>query len=103
MTAAQRLEFLVEETSMEAFLRELLPRLLPEGCAFEIRTGTPMRPGRHRRLLHPLLDRPSGHNSIRVADHRSSSARTPTGSDVASRGPPMYRDHPPSTRKAPMR
>ena len=37
MTAAQRLEFLVEEPSMEAFLRELLPRLLPEGCAFEIR------------------------------------------------------------------
>ena len=37
MTAAQRLEFLVEEPSMEAFLRGLLPRLLPEGCAFEIR------------------------------------------------------------------
>ena len=37
MTAAQRLEFLVEEPSMEAFLRGLLPPLLPEGCAFEIR------------------------------------------------------------------
>lgn len=37
MTTAQRLEFLVEEPSMEAFLRGLLPRLLPEGCAFEIR------------------------------------------------------------------
>ena len=37
MTVAQRLEFLVEEPSMEAFLRGLLPRLLPEGCAFEIR------------------------------------------------------------------
>ena len=42
MTAAQRLEFLVEEPSMEAFLRGLLPRLLPEGCAFDIRIGTPM-------------------------------------------------------------
>ena len=35
MTAAQRLEFMVEEPSMEAFLRGLLPRLLPEGYAFE--------------------------------------------------------------------
>ena len=30
MTAAQRLEFLVEEPSMEAFLRGLLPRFLPD-------------------------------------------------------------------------
>ncbi len=37
MTAARRLEFLVEEPSMEAFLQGLLPRLLPEGCSFEIR------------------------------------------------------------------
>ncbi len=37
MTAARYLEFLVEEQSMEAFLRGLLPRLLPEGCTFEIR------------------------------------------------------------------
>ena len=45
MTAAQRLEFLVEEPSMEAFLRGLLLRLLTEGCAFDIRTGTPRRSG----------------------------------------------------------
>ncbi len=32
----RHLEFLVEEPSMEAFLRELLPRLLPENCSFEI-------------------------------------------------------------------
>jgi hypothetical protein len=31
-------EFLVEEPSMEAFLNELLPRLLPEGCTFQIHT-----------------------------------------------------------------
>ncbi len=37
MTAARRLEFLVEEPSMEAFLQGLLPRLLPAGCSFEIR------------------------------------------------------------------
>ena len=34
MTAAQHLEFLLEEPSMETFLRELLPRVLPEGCTF---------------------------------------------------------------------
>ena len=37
MIAARRLEFLVEEPSMEAFLQELLPRLLPAGCSFDIR------------------------------------------------------------------
>ena len=31
-------EFLVEEPSMEAFLNELLPRLLPKGCTFQIHT-----------------------------------------------------------------
>ncbi|MFM7286849.1 MAG: DUF4276 family protein, partial [Cyanobium sp.] len=34
--AASHLEFLVEEPSMEAFLRALLPRLLPEDCTFEV-------------------------------------------------------------------
>jgi hypothetical protein len=34
--AASHLEFLVEEPSMEAFLRALLPRLLPHGCTFEV-------------------------------------------------------------------
>lgn len=34
--AATHLEILVEEPSMEAFLRGLLPRLLPEGRSFEI-------------------------------------------------------------------
>lgn len=33
---AQHLELLVEETSMEAFLRSLLPRLLAEGRTFEV-------------------------------------------------------------------
>ena len=37
MTAARHIEFLVEEPSMEAFLKGLLPRLLPEDCAFDIR------------------------------------------------------------------
>ena len=37
MTAAQHLEFLLEERSMEAFLQGLLPRVLPQGCAFEFR------------------------------------------------------------------
>jgi hypothetical protein len=31
-----RLIFLVEDASMEAFLRALLPRLMPQGCQFEI-------------------------------------------------------------------
>ena len=35
MTAARFLEFIVEEPSMEVFLRELLPRLVP-GCEFEV-------------------------------------------------------------------
>lgn len=34
--AATHLELLVEEPSMEAFLRGLLPRLLPEGRSFEV-------------------------------------------------------------------
>lgn len=33
---AEHLEILVEEPSMEAFLRELLPRMLPETTTFEI-------------------------------------------------------------------
>jgi len=37
MTAAQHLEFLLEEPSMKAFLQGLLPRVLPQGCAFEFR------------------------------------------------------------------
>ena len=36
--SARHLELLVEEPSMEAFLRELLPRILPVGCSFEIHT-----------------------------------------------------------------
>ena len=35
--AATHLELLVEEPSMEAFLRALLPRLLPQGRTFEVR------------------------------------------------------------------
>ena len=35
---AQRLEFLVEEPSMEAFLGIALPRWLPQDCTFEIHT-----------------------------------------------------------------
>jgi hypothetical protein len=34
--SASHLEFLVEEPSMEAFLRALLPRILPEGRSFQI-------------------------------------------------------------------
>ena len=34
--SARHLELLVEELSMEAFLRELLPRILPVDCSFEI-------------------------------------------------------------------
>lgn len=33
---ASHLELLVEEPSMEAFLRALLPRMLPAGCTFEV-------------------------------------------------------------------
>ena len=33
---ASHLEVLVEEPSMEAFLRGLLPRLLPEGRTFDV-------------------------------------------------------------------
>ena len=35
-TTGQHLEFLVEEPSMEAFLRAALPRLLPANCSFNI-------------------------------------------------------------------
>jgi hypothetical protein len=33
---AAHLEFLVEEASMEAFLRALLSRLLPDGTSFQV-------------------------------------------------------------------
>lgn len=36
MTACQHLVVLVEEPSMEAFLQQLLPRLLPQGRTFEL-------------------------------------------------------------------
>lgn len=32
----QHIEFLVEESSTEAFLRALLPRILPDGCTFDV-------------------------------------------------------------------
>lgn len=34
--AVPHLEVLVEEPSMEAFLRSLLPRMLPKGSTFEV-------------------------------------------------------------------
>ena len=34
---AQHLEILIEEPSMETFLQELLPRVLPDDCTFECR------------------------------------------------------------------
>lgn len=36
MTAATHLVVLAEEPSMEAFLQAFLPRLLPQGCTFEL-------------------------------------------------------------------
>ena len=50
---ARHLELLVEEPSMEAFLRKVLPRLLPTGCTFEIHSfqGKPDLLGKlHARL-----------------------------------------------------
>ena len=58
MTAARRLEFLVEELSMEAFLQGLLPRLLPAGCSFEIRVFR----GKHD-LMRRLESRLRGYRS----------------------------------------
>lgn len=58
MTAARRLEFLVEELSMEAFLQGLLPRLLPAGCSFEIRVFQ----GKHD-LMRRLDSRLRGYRS----------------------------------------
>ena len=37
MPAAQHLEFLIEEQSMEVFLKGLLPQVLPEDCKYEFR------------------------------------------------------------------
>lgn len=53
---AQHLVLLVEEPSMEAFLRSLLPRLLPEGRTFEVH---PFQ-GKHD-LLGKLEDRLRGY------------------------------------------
>ena len=35
---ARRLVFLVEEPSIETFLRGVLPNLMPDGCSFECHT-----------------------------------------------------------------
>ena len=62
MTVARRLEFLVEDPSLEAFLQELLPRLLPADCSFEIRVFRGKR-DLMRRLesrLRGYRNRPSG-------------------------------------------
>ena len=64
MTAARRLEFLVEEPSMEAFLQGLLPRLLPEGCTFEIRAFRGKRA-----LMRQLGSRLRGYRN-RLSDER---------------------------------
>jgi len=62
---AQHLELLVEEPSMEAFLRALLPRLLPEGRTFEVH---PFQ-GKHD-LLAKLQDRLRGYAKWLPADWR---------------------------------
>ena len=62
MTAARRLEFLVEEPSMEAFLQGLLPRLLPASCSFEIRVFR----GKHD-LMRRLENRLRGYRN-RLSD-----------------------------------
>jgi hypothetical protein len=54
--SARHLEFLVEEPSMEAFLRVLLPLLLPEFCSFEVHAFQ----GKHD-LLGKLQDRLRGY------------------------------------------
>ena len=62
---ARHLEFLVEEISMEAFLRALLPRMLPDGCTFQIHPfqGKPD-------LLSKLQDRLYGYARWLPSDSR---------------------------------
>ncbi len=59
--SARHLELLVEELSMEAFLRELLPRILPADRTFDIRAfqGKPDLLGKleNRRRPRPRLTR----------------------------------------------
>lgn len=56
---AHRLQFLVEEPSMEAFLRALLPRFLPPNCTFAIHpfNGKPD-------LLRKLPQRLKGYRNV---------------------------------------
>jgi hypothetical protein len=63
--SAQHLELLVEEPSMEAFLRVLLPRLLPEGRTFEVHPF-----GGKPDLLGKLEDRLKAYSSWLPADWR---------------------------------
>lgn len=63
--SAQHLELLVEEPSMEAFLRELLPRLLPQGRSFEIHAFQGKAD-----LLRKLEDRLRGYSHWLPSDWR---------------------------------
>lgn len=62
---ARRLEFLVEEASMEAFLQALLPRFLPQSCQYAVHpfNGKPD-------LLRKLPQRLRGYRSILGSDCR---------------------------------
>ena len=62
---AQHIEFLVEEPSVEMFLRILLPRLLPDDCKFEIRVFQ----GKHD-LLRNLKNRLQSYKNWLPSDWR---------------------------------
>jgi len=61
----RHVEFLVEEPSMEAFLRGLLTRLLPQACTFQIHSFQ----GKHD-LLKNLENRLRGYRSWMPSDWR---------------------------------
>ena len=61
----RHLEFLVEELSMEAFIRAWVPRMLPDHCTFDVR----QYPGKHA-LLRKLGDRLKGYATWITPEYR---------------------------------
>ena len=61
---ARHLEFLIEEPSMETFLRNLLPRILPTECTFQLHSFP------YKRNLQRLRDRLRGYARWLPSDWR---------------------------------
>ena len=83
MTAARHLEFLIEEPSTEAFVKGLLPRVLPEGRVLQGKND--MLRKLESRLLGCGRWSPARRRPVVVVDRDQDAARGPGGTAPAER------------------